>query len=266
MAWWGKIVGGAFGFLIGGPLGALLGGALGHRFDIGVRDVARRHPYGDVEDRERVQTAFFTATFSVMGHLAKADGRVSEAEIAAANAIMGQMRLSPAQRRAAISLFNEGKRRDFPLDDVLDQLRRECHRRTTLLGMFVEIQLQAALADGRIDVAERRTLRHVAESLGFSPTQFEQLLRMIEGAAHVGGERARAGHVPLSDDYKVLGVTKDASDAEIKKAYRRLMSRHHPDKLVSKGMPEEMVRLANERTQEIRKAYERVVAARREVH
>lgn len=264
MAWWGKLIGGAFGFLMGGPLGALLGGAIGHQFDVGLGKMGRGG--GErIGAQERVQTAFFTATFSVMGHLAKADGRVSEAEIALARTVMGQMRLTEAQRRVAMNLFDEGKQPDFPLDEVLEQFRHECHGRSTLIRMFLEIQIQAALADGALHATETALLRRVATGLGFSPRQFEQVLRMIEGAAAWGRAATPAGPT-LDDHYKVLGVPRSASDAEVKRAYRRLMSQHHPDKLVAKGLPEEMMKLATERSQEIRRAYERVMEARQRQH
>ena len=157
MGWWGKLVGGAFGFMLGGPLGALLGGVLGHNFDRGLGRLGQDERFRP-GDRERVQTAFFTATFSVMGHLAKADGRISPQEIALAEAVMAQMDLDGERRRAAIRLFEQGKARDFPLGDVLDQFRRECHGRSTLIGMFIEIQLQAAYADGRLDLISKGPL------------------------------------------------------------------------------------------------------------
>ena len=252
MAWWGKVIGGALGFMMGGPLGALLGSALGHQFDGGMA----RGGGGIGARLERTQAAFFTATFSVMGHIAKADGRVSQHEIQAARSLMEQMRLNEAQKQAAIELFQKGKEAGFPLDDVLTQFKSECHRQTTLLRMFFEIQVQAAMADGRMDPAESQVLRHVGRALGFDSAQIEQLIQFVSGAS--GGQRASAKVQPVSEAYKVLGVSPNASNDEIKKAYRRLTNQHHPDKLVAKGMPEEMIKIANEKTQEIRKAWERI--------
>ena len=254
MAWWGKLIGGALGFMMGGPLGARLGSSIGHQFDSG----RGRAGAGGVDagGLERTQAAFFTATFSVMGHLAKADGQVSEEEIQAARNLMRQMRLSKAQSEAAIDLFQKGKDPDFPLDAVLRQFRSECHRRTTLLRMFLEIQVQAALADGRIDPAENRILAHVGEVLGFSTAEIEQLVNLVSGTS--GQQQSGHRMQPLEDAYRVLGISTSATNAEVKKAYRRLTNQHHPDKLVAKGMPEEMVKLANEKTQEIRSAWERV--------
>jgi DnaJ like chaperone protein len=271
MAWWGKVVGGALGFVLGGPLGALLGAALGHNLDRGLDSLGRGETL-DEGDRERVQTAFFTAAFSVMGHVAKADGRVSEREIALAETIMGQMELAPEMRQTAIRLFNEGKSPHFQLDEVLDQFRRECHRRRTLLQMFLEIQIQAAYADGPPDPREDALLLHICGRLGISELVFrrlEQLVRLQQqfaaGGRYAGREApptAPAKGPTLDQAYAVLGVNARASDAEVKRAYRRLLSQHHPDKLVSKGLPEEMMKLATQKTHEIRQAYEIVTRAR----
>lgn len=261
MAWWGKLVGGAFGFMLGGPLGAALGATLGHQFDkgLGKLDGVVQVEIPRVGDQQRVQAAFFTATFSIMGHMAKVDGHVSPSEIAMAESIMGHMQLSREQRRAAIKLFNLGKDPAFPLDDALEQLRLESHHRTTLLQIFLEIQVQAALADGRIDASEKALLEQMARALHFPPGFADDILRFVRGAG-----RVQQREVPrLDDSYKVLGVDRSASDAEVKKSYRRLMSQHHPDKLVSKGLPDEMLKVATEKTQQIQKAYDRVMESRK---
>jgi DnaJ like chaperone protein len=259
MSWWGKIAGGAFGFMLGGPLGALIGATIGHQFDSGIKtlDAGGWEP----GDQERVQTAFFTATFSVMGHVAKADGRVSKDEIKAAEQVMESMNLSGDMRKAAIELFNKGKYDGFPLDDVLRQFRRECHRRQTLIRLFIEIQMQAAFADGSLHPKERDLLRHICISLGVPEQEFEALLGAAGAEQHHGGARGSA-RMSLEDAYAILELSPQASDREIKKAYRVLMSRHHPDKLVAKGLPEEMMKIATEKTQEIRAAYELVKKSR----
>ena len=132
MSWWGKVLGGTFGFMIGGPLGAVFGAALGHNFDKGLKTSAHFKSQG-VGDKERVQSAFFAATFSVMGYIAKADGRVSEIEIKMANQVMSQMMLDSDQRRVARELFNEGKQTGFDIEGVLNQFKIECHRRSHLI-------------------------------------------------------------------------------------------------------------------------------------
>ncbi len=267
MSWWGKLAGGAFGFMLGGPLGALLGAVVGHNLDKGLSGITKDERFAP-GDQERVQTAFFTATFSVMGAVAKADGRVSADEIALAKSVMDEMELNSQMRQTAINLFNQGKEESFPLSEVLSQFRAECHRRNTLLQMFIEIQLQAAYADGRLDSAEELLLLDICKVLGIPEFAFRRLERMIQAERNFQQSgRGRAGRVQaaapsLDDAYAILNVSADESDAEVKKAYRRLLSQHHPDKLVSKGLPEEMMKLASQKTHEIRQAYEQVKQAR----
>jgi DnaJ like chaperone protein len=252
MPWWGTLLGGTLGYMFGGPLGALLGAALGRNFDRGIRITDERAGFG-VGQQERVQAAFFTTTFSVMGHIAKADGQVTTEEISATEAIMGQMQLDPQQRKAAIRLFNEGKKDGFPLHDVMLQFKRECHRRRNLEQMFLEIQIATAMADGRVHASERRIIFSIGEQLGFDRAAIEQLFSFTGS-----GRTADSGRPSLSRAYEIIGVDKTTSDTELKRAYRRLMSQHHPDKLIAKGLPEEMIKIATEKTQEIKAAYEQI--------
>ena len=261
MNWWGKLMGGSFGYMLGGPLGAVLGVALGHQLDKAFSKIMRDPEFGSGKV-ERVQQAFFTATFSVMGHLAKADGKVTSDEIAVASHVMGQMQLNEEQRKVAINLFNEGKQPDFPLDATLEQFRRECHRRHNLIHMFIEILISTAIADGKIDDAEHKLLVHISSIMGVSAGAFEQLLRMV-GAQQAYHQQGQSPVARLKEAYDILGMEQSASDAEIKKAYRRLMSQHHPDKLVAKGLPEEMMKIATEKTQEIKLAYEHIKNSRK---
>jgi len=261
VSWWGKALGGAFGFLLGGPLGALLGAALGHHLDQKAATGLLGGAGMDIGSQQRVQAVFFMATFSVMGHVAKADGRVSEDEIETARTVMARLGLNPQLRQAAMRLFTQGKQADFPLEEVLLQFKQECQRRRTLLQLFMEFLLMAAYADGVMHAAERRLLLHVNSHLGFSAIEFERLEAMVRAGRHFEqGQRPRAqsARVSLADAYAVLNVSPQASDEQIKKAYRRLLSQHHPDKLVAKGLPEEMMKLASERTHQIRSAYEAI--------
>jgi DnaJ like chaperone protein len=256
MAWWGTLLGGTLGYMFGGPLGALLGAALGRNFDHGLKVSGRAGGYG-AGQQERVQAAFFTTTFSVMGHIAKADGKVTPDEISAAESLMDRLQLDAQQRKAAIKLFTAGKQEDFQLHAVLEQFRQECHRRRNLVQMFLEIQIATAMADGRLHASEKRILLSIGEQLGFDRATIEHLFRFVGSGAAVD-----SGKSSLSDAYEVLGVSRDASDAEVKKAYRRLMNQHHPDKLAAKGLPEEMMKLATEKTQEIKSAYEQIKRSR----
>ena len=285
MAWIGKLLGGAVGFALGGPLGALVGVALGHNIDrssraargrgwadsdlLGADDAAdffgapdhHPDPPETLDPRERTQTAFFTATFAVMGHLAKADGRVTRDEIRLASRVMDEMRLSATHRRLAERLFREGRSPDFPVGEVLDQFRRECRYSTHLVTMFVEILLHAAYADGALHPEERALLESVCGRLRLPAGELERLEAMVRAEHH-----ARSGKpsdaLSAADAYAILGVDETCSDAELKRAYRRMMNRHHPDKLVAKGLPEEMMRVATEKTREIKAAYDRLKEVR----
>lgn len=260
MNWWGKLAGGAFGFMLGGPLGALFGAVMGHQFDKGL---SLDHQDLNLNSQEQIQAAFFTATFSVMGHIAKADGQVTEDEIQIANDVMAQMSLSTEQITAAQTLFKSGKATDFEYIDIIEQFRQLCGRQTNLLRMFMEIQFHAAYADGEVHPAERAILMDLNQLLGFGDDFFAQLeaaVRMHHGQQ--ASKQVKSTRQQLSDAYQLLGVSSDSSDAEIKRAYRKLMSRHHPDKLVAKGLPEEMMQMATQKTQEIKAAYDSIKAAR----
>ena len=257
--WWGKVIGGVAGYLLGGPFAAVLGVVLGHMVD-GWRPTTRRDP----GVQTRTQAAFLRATFSVMGYLCKADGRISEDEIAMASKIMDRMGLTGAHRRTAMEMFRQGKAPEFHLDDALNQFRAQCGRHPMLLGMFTEIQLSTALADGALTPQEDTALRYICVRLGIPRPMFEQFLRAAR--AERSNREREPGAASTANDlesaYGTLGVEVNASDAEVKRAYRRLLSRHHPDKLAGEGMSEEMIRMANDRTQAIRRAYERIQSMR----
>lgn len=263
MSWWGKVIGGTLGAAVAGPLGAMLGAAIGHGFDSGLKGIERddAQAANPLEYAERSKLSFFTATFLVMGHLAKADGQVSEREIAKARHIMSRMQLNDGQKQAAMRLFNEGKSVGFDLAAVLRQLVNDCGRQKNLLQMFLEIQVMTALADDELHPHERTILLDLAQTLKFSRMQFEMLLAQVtvqHGRRHEEAPRREAADsfVRADEAYRLLGLTEHCSDEELKRAYRRQISQHHPDKLVSKGLPEEMMRLATDRTRQIKDAYE----------
>ncbi|WP_455198725.1 co-chaperone DjlA [Kaarinaea lacus] len=256
---WGKLIGAISGYLIAGPVGLLVGVILGHQID---RRLSQSDAFaaGHVSQAQ-IQQAFFEATFSVMGSVAKADGRVSEEEISLAREIMTRMGLSEASRLEAIKLFTAGKQADFPLETAVSRFHYATRRAHNLRQLFIEIQLHAAYADGDLNESEREVLLLICEELGFSVLDFERLDAMIQAEQNT----ARGGntdHVTLKDAYAILNIRPDASDSEVKRAYRRLMNQHHPDKLVAKGLPQEMMKLAEQKTHEIRIAYESIQAAR----
>jgi len=195
-----------------------------------------------------------------MGRLAKVDGRVSEEEVRVARRIMHGMRLSPEQVQVAIDRFTAGKDARYPISDRLAELRSRIARRD-LTRAFLEIQLQAAIGSGEIADAKRRMLWQVANDLGVGRVELAQIEALVR--AHMDGSAGASGaRIDLDEAYRVLGVDPGASDGDVKTAYRRLMNQHHPDKLVARGLPESMVSLAEQKTHEIRAAYDRVKAHR----
>ena len=282
MNWTGKLVGAVLGFATGlGPVGAVIGVVIGHAYDQRMGSEVDDAPAADAH---AVSETFFRSTFNVMGCVAKADGRVSEAEIAAARQMFRQFRLDEAQAREAMECFGRGKQPGFDLDAALAALRRACGDRQDLLRVFLEVQMRAALLGNGMQGHARRVLGHVAQSLGISGLEFAHLKALLRlqgyggGFAHggprpgyggagtgggaYGGYRAPQAADRLREAYEVLGLSREARDDEVKRAYRRLMSQNHPDKLVSRGLPESMLDMAKEKTQAIQAAYERIRAAR----
>ena len=250
MSWKTKVLGGALGYMIGGPLGAMLGVAFAGNFS------KRKSNFGGFSkdyhtgDQQRVQAAFFSCLFSVMGYIAKVDGKVSKSEILLAQQVMQHMQLPEDMQKAAQELFNQGKGKDFNLDEVLEQFRTESHRRTHLLRIFLEIQIQVTYADGVFDGKEHDALKYIAQKLHFPIHELESLIQQFSVTSN------NTNQLTINDAYVILGVDKSLTDKELKRAYRRLLSQHHPDKLVAKGLPEEMKKIANEKTQKIISAYE----------
>jgi DnaJ like chaperone protein len=270
--WTGKVVGGVLGLLTLGPIGAAVGVVLGHQFDEygGDRDSGPRLNAG--ENLAEIGERFFRATFRVMGYLAKADGRVSEREISAARGVMSDLRLNPTQVRAAIEYFTAGKQGGFDPAAELGGLRHACQGRPELLRVFLEIQVRSALAGNNMEGPVRELMTRVATRLGISNLELariEAIQRIRSGAFYQGPNRdngqsyARSSSAEqLAQAYKVLETTPNASKAEIVKAYRRQLSRHHPDKLKANGLPDSMIEHAKQRTQLIIEAYELICERR----
>lgn len=266
MKWTGKIVGFVLGLLLGNPGAVLLGLLLGHLYDVGAFARWFGLPGGE-NQHARTQEIFFNNTFRIMGHLAKCDGRVSENEIRIAEQIMQEMSLNPTLRLEAMRLFNEGKQPSFQLDEALQQLRAACFGHPSLLRVFLEIQLKLAFADGqRVAPATQETLNYISRHLGLIHFNFFQFAEQFRAGQSYREHRYQTQTADprayLAEAYQVLGVSVNASDDEVKKAYRRLMSQNHPDKLIAKGLPPEMIKLATQKTQQIKQAYEQICASR----
>ncbi len=274
MSWTSTILAGLIGLFLGGFPGFLLGLFVGFCIDSGLIDRWRNRARFSAQDRSTVQAIFFDSTFKIMGYVAKTDGRVSQREIQAAESVIRQLGLNAEQRVRAIELFNQGKEGRLDLDATVDELRKTCWRHPNLLKTFIEIQVQMAYADGEPSPAKRRALEGICQQLGlfgFSFDFFEQQFRAQQNYGHSqqrqqyrssGQSSYYSSPNLLQEAYKILGVTTNALQVEVKKAYRKLMSQNHPDRLIAQGLPEEMIKLATAKTQKIKQAYEDICKAK----
>ncbi|ACA85313.1 MULTISPECIES: co-chaperone DjlA [Shewanella] len=249
---WGKFFGFAIGFMFGRIIGGVIGLWLGHLYDKKSAQLS-----GIIGSGANRQTLFFKTTFSVMGHVAKASGQVTETDIRIATMLMDQMQLKGEARAEAQAAFKEGKESDFDVKACLKTFRLISMGRKELLQMFLEIQIQTALSDAKLDPKEHEILLTIAQELGFSRIQLDELLKrwQAEFNFHQGGNNNQTS---IEDAYSLLGLTEASSDQEVKRSYRKLMNEHHPDKLVAKGLPPEMMELAKTKAQDIQAAYDRV--------
>jgi DnaJ like chaperone protein len=267
MSWRGAFFGGLIGLLATRSVwGAVVGALIGHLIE-------QSGAFGSAAGGPRtahtlsIPDEFFRATFELMGHVAKSDGRVTEAEIDAARRLMHELNLGAREISIAIACFRTGKSAAYDAELGIERLREACGQRYDLLRAFMELQLRAALAGNGLSPPARAVLTRVAERLGMSGLEFaymEAALRArqrMHGASAGAGRRA-AANGSLAECYAELEVDANITDQEVTKAYRRQMSRHHPDKLVANGLPESMAQMAKEKTQRIQEAYEEIRAAR----
>ena len=252
MSWFTTVLGGALGYMLGGPLGAMLGVAFAGNLSKRKSNFGKFSKDHRPGDQQRVQAAFFSSLFSVMGYIAKVDGKVSKSEILLAQQVMQNMQLSDDMQIVAKELFNQGKDKDFNLDEVLQQFLIETHRRTHLVRMFLEIQIQATYADGVLHDKENEALKYIAQKLHFPIHELKILIQQFSATSK------NTSQLTVEDAYLILGADESLTDKAIKRVYRRLLAQHHPDKLVAKGLPEDMIKIANEKTHEIISAYERI--------
>jgi len=254
MSFTGKLIGALLGLiLLHNPMGLIIGALLGHLYDIGV---ARLRP-------PSMGSGFIGPLFAFAGALSKSDGRVSELEIAAAESLMARLRLDGAQRRIAVTRFTSGKQADFPVHLAVADLKRWCGGRRDLAFLVLDLLLDLVYAEGALAQTKLALLRKLCWALGVSDHELDALSAMkgyAPGAQRTQGSRASANRVPQVDPYAVLGLERSANEREIKRAYRKLMSQHHPDKLGD--VPDELKRRAEDRARDINAAYESIKSQR----
>jgi len=242
MSWLGKIVGGTIGFALGGPLGAIAGAAFGHTFD---RKNERLYISGQtrLSTGEEAQFTFFIAAFSMLAKLAKADGDVSEEEIDAINKFMlYDLNLDPESRMAAMNIFNAAIESSGSFDDFAAQFCSQFRVQPQMLELMIDILLRVSIADGAMSESEERLIRSAIRIFNFSDERYKKL---------------KSKYVQEFEKYyAILGCGKNDTNEHIKSQYRKLVMEYHPDKIVSKGLPEEFTKFAQDKFREIQEAYD----------
>lgn len=253
------IIGACIGAITGGLPGFIIGGLIGY----GAGFLLRQSIVGGLRV---VQSQLLDSVFAIMGALCKADNVVTRDEINAVEQMFGMLNLHGEQREQAKAAFNRGKQPEFDLDAAVDQFARISHGRRPLVQLFLQLQVMAISADGRVDPTEHAMLVRIARRLGLSEADVSQLEALLRaGTTGPSGRGARPTQSKLADAYIALGVTPDTDAAGIKRAYRKLISQNHPDKLAARGLPESMRAVAEERSREINSAYDLIKEARSDV-
>lgn len=257
-----KLVGVILGYLLLGFWGALLGLFIGS-----IADRARSVGPGAINPMTHAmrQAVFLETIFIAMGKLAKADGRVSEDEIAHVEQFMQKLGMSSQHRQQAIALFKQGADPAFDLEPTLDRFMRYCGGTKDLREVVLVYLIVMAHADGHFHPAEETLLTAIARHLGYDSAAFKRLVDMVSNQAHFSGNQVDR-EAALDDAYKALGISRDSTDAEVKRAHRKLMSQYHPDKLMGQGVPEDMIKQATEQAKEIQLAYDLIKKSRAGTH
>lgn len=246
MGWLGKMVGGTIGFALGGPIGAVAGAAFGHTFD--KKEAAYLADPGmkmhqRLSTDEETQLTFFVAAFSMLAKIVKADGRVSKQEIASIESFMkNDLNLDQESRNTAINIFRHALNSPESFDAFALQFYRVFRSQPRVIELMMDVLLRVSAADGVISQHEETLLQSAAGIFNFSDADY----------ARLKSKYAKS----VNRYYAVLKCDDNCSNEEVKKQYRKLVSEYHPDKIASKGLPEEFIKFANDKFVEIQEAYD----------
>jgi DnaJ like chaperone protein len=254
-----KIIGTLIGIYFYGIFGGFVGYFLGSILD-------RYSAYGiggvNPLSRGQRQTVFLETVFILLGKLAKADGQITKDEIAFTEQIIQKLGMPDEHRQQAIAHFKRGAAPDFDFEPNIKQFIDVCGHTHSLKQMLLVYLIVMASSDGRIDPAEDLLLTDIARHLGYDQATFKHILDMVLNQSHFAKGQASSA-TALDDAYKALGISKESSDQEVKRAYRKLISQYHPDKLIGQGVPQDMIALATEQAQEVQVAYDLITKSRK---
>lgn len=252
----GRIFASLLGFFTLGIVGAVLGFFFGMAFDRAISKVlAENVGVASGEKADEIKLTFMQLLFTCLGQIAKADGRVSEEEVQHTESIIQEFALDAEGRQKAIHWFQQGAKQEVHFNQLIKPFNHLARFRPELKQVLMEALISLAMADGDLHRSEETVLIDIAKGLGINPLAFKQLLERLKGQDSFQHSQPNTAN-QLQEAYKALGVDPSMSDKDIKKAYRKLMSQHHPDKLIAQGVPEDAIKLATEKSQAIQSAYE----------
>ncbi len=258
--WLGKMFGSTMGFFTGGPVGALFGMALGAKLDDHWQKILHTpwapHPTAFTRPSQHQMN---DAIFISLGYIAKSSGTILKSDIAYADKVMDHLTLTEEARQRARAAFHLGKQGQQPLTSALNDLRHSAFTLTQPMGILLGAALETTYRHPELTVTREPACRFVCRTLGVTERQFEQL------KAHYhqqGAPRHTTTDLSLAEAARILGITHPAAPADIKRAYRRKMSQHHPDKLIATGASEIHLQHAKEQSQRIQSAYDLLKSAR----
>ena len=244
MSIWGKVIGGVAGFALGGPLGAIMGAVAGHAVDkVKAKEDGQGPSSFTGYGPDARQVAFTTAIIVLSAKMAKSDGQVTADEIATFKRIF---KIPAAEQDDVAQIWAEAKRDAAGYEPYARQIANlfanEPHVLEELLGALFHI----AKADGVVHSEETKMLNAIAMIFGFDAHAFERIQQIYMGS------------IDKNNPYEVLGLNHSASVEEIKKKYRDLIREYHPDVLMSKGVPQEFIEIANNKVAAINAAYDQI--------
>ena len=238
MTIWGNLVGGFIGFSFAGPIGALIGSIIGGKISSAQRSGFRKR-FAPPQQMFAISLIILTAK------LAKADGHVSKEEVKTIESyIKERFKFDQEQRLFAIKIFNQAKDDQTTYQDYAMQLASLLGTNKNALVMFYELLFELAMSDGVLDIKEEELLKNTTSIFKIDSNLFTDLKRKFSESG--------------DDPYKVLGVEPSMPFDHIKKIYLKKRKEFHPDTLISKGLPDELIDRAREKFIEIQEAFKEI--------